>query len=327
MGQLRRLRVDELAEEGSPAVLDHPEHLLQLRVRVRDSHVRRQGHARRPQDRRQPGASRLARADVRQGRRHAEPARGSRSRPLPAQARRRARRRRLDARVVGRGARGHRRPHPQGDSGRPARRSHVPRRPAGRGRLRQPRAAMLGPRRPQQPHERLLLVGAARAFSVDRRGPAVARSRECEDDSAALVAPRVRPLLQPARAAHHRRPVARGEAHRHRSAPVEHVGEGQSVAAGATRYRGRAAARDRAVPDRQQEVQPRVRAPLGELGGVPRRRLARSAAHVRRLRRGAEAGLRSVHAGIRGDRVRRPSRSRDRSGRGDRGRGHGVFDA
>ncbi len=33
--RLRRFRIDELAEEGSPPVLDHSEHLLQLRVGVR----------------------------------------------------------------------------------------------------------------------------------------------------------------------------------------------------------------------------------------------------------------------------------------------------
>ena len=203
MGRLCRLRVDELAEEGSPALLDHSEHLLQLRVGVRHPHLRRQGDARGPQDRGQPGPPRLARPHVRQGRGHAQPARRSRSRSVSAQAHRRARQRRVDARFVGRGPRRHRRPDPQSDSGRPAPRSDVPRRPARRGRLRQSRAAVLGHRRPQQPHERVLLIGAARTFSVDRRGSAVARSREREDDPAALVAPRSRPLLQPARAAHH----------------------------------------------------------------------------------------------------------------------------
>jgi anaerobic selenocysteine-containing dehydrogenase len=46
MGRLRRLRVEELAEEGSQAVLDHPVDLLQLRVGVRHPRVRRQGDAR-----------------------------------------------------------------------------------------------------------------------------------------------------------------------------------------------------------------------------------------------------------------------------------------
>ena len=47
------------------------------------------------------------------------------------------------------------------------------------------------------------------------------------------------PLLQPARAAHHRGPVARREAHRHRPAPVEHVGEGRHLAAGVSGHRRR----------------------------------------------------------------------------------------
>ena len=146
------------------------------------------------------------RPHVRQGRRHAESARRSGSHPLPAQARRRARSGRVAAGVTWDEALddigGQ---HPQGHRREPAARDHVSRRPAGRGRLRQPRAAGVGPRRPQQPHQRLLLVGAARAFPVVRQRSAVARLRERADDSAAVVAPRDRPLLQPARAADHRR--------------------------------------------------------------------------------------------------------------------------
>ena len=142
-------------------------------------------------------------------RRDAEPARGSRSDSLSADARRRARIRQVAAGVVGRSARRHRRPHPQGDRREPAARNHVSRRPAGRGRLRQPRPAGVGRRRPQQPHQRLLVVGAARTFSLVRQRSPVARLREREDDPAAVVAPRDRPLLQPARAAHHRGPDQR----------------------------------------------------------------------------------------------------------------------
>ena len=208
MGRLRRLRVDELAEERSAALLDHSEHLLQLRVGVRHPRLRRQGDARRPEDRRQPGPSRQPRPHVREGRRHAQPARGSRSRALSAEARR--------ARAAAASGSASRwdevlddigGAHPQGDRRGPPARADVPRRPARRGRLRQPRAAGVGPRRAQQPHERLLVVGAARAFPVDRRGSAVARSREREDDPAAVVASRVRALLQSARAADHRRQV------------------------------------------------------------------------------------------------------------------------
>ena len=85
---------------------------------------------------------------------------------------------------MGRGARRHRRAHPQGDPGGPPARDDVSRRPAGRGRLRQPRAAGVGHRRPQQPHQRLLVVGAARAFPLDaapigRRPTTPTRRRSC----------------------------------------------------------------------------------------------------------------------------------------------------
>ena len=85
---------------------------------------------------------------------------------------------------MGRGARRHRRADPQGDRRGPPARADVPRRPAGRGRLRQPRAAGVGRRRAQQPHQRLLVVGAARALSLDaapigRRPTTRTRRRSC----------------------------------------------------------------------------------------------------------------------------------------------------
>ena len=218
------------------------------------------------------------RTHLREGRGHAQPARGSRSHPVSAAARRRARRRTLAAGVVGRGARGHRRAHPQGDRREPPPRADVPRRPSRRGRLRQPRAAGVGRRRPQQPHQRLLVVGAARAFPVVRRRPAVARLRERADDPAAVVAPRDRPLLQSARAADHRVEGERRHADLHRSAAVEHVGQGRHLAAGLLGHRGRAAARDRAHPARRGALQPRVRPQVGELARLPRGGAARSAA-------------------------------------------------
>ena len=52
MGRVRRLRVDRMAQEGAAEVLDHPQRLLQLRIGVRDSGVRRPAIAERPQDRR-----------------------------------------------------------------------------------------------------------------------------------------------------------------------------------------------------------------------------------------------------------------------------------
>ncbi len=239
------------------------------------------------------------RTDVREGGRHAEPARGSGSHPVSAAAHRRARRRTWErvtwdealddiggrirkAILEGRRAR-----------------ADVSRRPSGRGRLRQSRAAGVGRRRPQQPHERLLVVGAARALPLVRRRPAVARLRERADDPAALVAPRDRPLLQPARAAHHRGEGERRHADLHRSAAVEHVGEGGPLAAGVLRDRRGAAARDRADPARGGALRPGVRPQVGELARVPARRTAGPARDVRVLHRRAEGAVRAVHARVR----------------------------
>ena len=174
------------------------------------------------------------------------------------------------------------------------------------------RAAGVGPRRAQQPHERLLVVGAARAFSVDRRGSAVARSREREDDPAAVVASRVGPLLQPARAAHHRRQVAR------------RASSSSSIRAcrtrrprrtcGCRRNPGTEAALLLAIARHlidNRQVQPRVRAALGELGGVPR---GARGPTCRGRSKSFEAALKeeydAVHAGVRRGRNRRPGRAR-----------------
>ena len=182
--------------------------------------------------------------------------------------RRRARIRQVAAGVVGRGARRHRRTPAQGDRREPPARDHVSRRPSGRGRLRQPRAAGVGRRRPQQPHQRLLLVGAARAFSVVRQRSAVARLRQREDDPAAVVASRDRPLLQPARAADHRRADGRRDADRDRSPPVEHLRQGERVDARVLGDRGRAAARDGEGDSRRGSLRPRVHARPGSTGAA-----------------------------------------------------------
>ncbi len=160
---------------------------------------------------------------------------------------------------------------------------------------------------------------------ADRPSPDHANAR---DDPAAVVAPRVRPLLQSARAADHRRQIARREAHRHRSAAVEHVGQSGHVAAGQTGHRGRAAPRDGEISRRDREVQPRVRPPLGELGDVPRGEPARAAQNVRGVRRRAEAGVRALHARStpRSKRACPPQKIR-RSGGRDRGSRHRVLDA
>ncbi len=125
------------------------------------------------------------RPHVRQGRRHAEPARGSRSHPLSAEARPASAARGEWTRVSWDEA--------LDDIGGRIRKAIVEDRrhevmyhvgPARRGRLREPRAAGLGRRRPQQPHQRLLLVGAARTFPLDaatigRRPTTPTRRRSC----------------------------------------------------------------------------------------------------------------------------------------------------
>ena len=183
----------------------------------------------RPQDRRQPAPSRQPRPHLREGRRHAEPARGSGSHPLSAAARRRARRSGKWEQVSWDEALDrHRRAHPQGDRRGPAARADVSRRPAGRGRLRQPRAAGVGRRRPQQPHQRLLVVGAARALPLDaatigRRPTTPTRRRSCccrRTSRPATTSTRTRSGSSKAQA-------ERRDADRHRSAAVEHVGEGR----------------------------------------------------------------------------------------------------
>ena len=98
----------------------------------------------------------------------------------PAAARRRARRREVGARVVGRGARRHRGPHPSRAARESTRRGDVPRRPARRGRLHAARLAVVGHRRPQQPHERLLgsrAYGYAFWMGDDRPSPDYANAR------------------------------------------------------------------------------------------------------------------------------------------------------
>ena len=314
VGRLRRLRVDELAEEGSAALLDHSEHLLQLRVGVRHPRVRRQGDARRPQDRGQPRPSRQPRPHVREGRRHAEPARGSGSHPVSAEARRHARRRRVGARDVGRGRSTtsaarirkaiveDRRHEVMYHVGRPGEDGYVN------------RVLQAWGIDGHNSHTNVCSSSARLgALSVDRRRSAVARLREREDDPAALVAPRDGPLLQPARAAHHRRQVARREAHR------------RSIRACRTRRRrptcgcrrnpgteARAAARDRAAPAsttgkyNREFVQP-----LGELGDVPRGRAGRSCrARSRRSRRRCKEEYAQFTPEYAGDRNRRARRTR-----------------
>ena len=313
LGRLRRLRVEELAEEGTPALLDHSEHLLQLRVGLRDPELRRQGNPRRSEDRRQPAASWQPGPDLRQGRRHAQSARRSRSHSLPAQARWRARRRRMGARLLGRRPRGHRRTDAPGHPRESPARAHVPRRTAGRRRLCEPRASVLGCRWAQQPHQRVFFVVTPRPLSLDRRRSAVAGSCECEDDSAAVLAPRVGPLFQSARATHHRRQDAWRETDRHRSAPVQHVGQSRPLVASQPRHRSRAVSRDRTAARADAAIQSRIRAEVGQLGGLP----ARPAGPIcrRRTRRSKKRSSRSTRPSRSSMPKRKPVSRRPRSSR------------
>ena len=114
------------------------------------------------------------RPQLRQGPGHAQP--GARTRSASAIRCERAGARgggQVGARDVGRGARRHRRAHPQGARRGPAEGGHVPRRPAGpRARLPAARLPRLGHRRPQQPHQRLLGRRARRLRVLARARPA-----------------------------------------------------------------------------------------------------------------------------------------------------------
>ena len=226
-----------------------PDDLLQLRGGVRAPRVRRQGDGAHREVRGQPGPSRQPRAELRQGAGDAQPDQRSRAHPLPAAAEGQARRRRVGARDVGRGARRHRRAHPRRAGRGAAEGGHVPRRAAGpRARLSAARAPGLGHRRAQQPHERVLGGRAGRLRVLDGARPAVARPRERAVHAAPVLPPRDRALLQPARAADHRGQDAGREDLRDRHAPVEHGVDGRLVALAVAGHGSGAAARDRAHP-------------------------------------------------------------------------------
>ena len=161
LGPPHRLRREGAPAQGAARVHADPDHLLQLRVGVRPARPRGQGRPVDHQGRGQPGPPRLARPQLRQGAGDDQPGQRPGADPAPAAAGRRARRGQLGAGQLGRGARRHRRPDPAGHHRGPARRGGVPRRPARRGRLRRAVPAGVGRRRAQQPHQHLLVGGAA----------------------------------------------------------------------------------------------------------------------------------------------------------------------
>ncbi len=115
----------------------------------------------------------------------------------------RARSGRLGTHHVGPGARRDRCPHPAGIRGGPPQRGDVPRRPPRRGRLHRSRVEGVERRRPQQPHQHLLVERPHRLPVVDGPRPPVVGLRQRRGDLPHLVAPRGRALLQPARPADH----------------------------------------------------------------------------------------------------------------------------
>ena len=154
----------------------------------------------------------------------------------------------MGARDLGRGARRHRRAHPEGAGRGPAEGGHVPPRAAGpRADLPAARLPCLGHRRPQQPHQRLLGLRARGLRLLARARPALARSQQGALHPAALLASRGRPLLQPARPADHRRQDGGRQVLRAGHAPQQHRLDGRLLALALAGHRGRAAPGHRAL--------------------------------------------------------------------------------
>ena len=314
LGRLRRLRVDELAEEGQAPLLDHPEHLLQLRVGVRHPRLRRQGEADRPQDRGQPAAPGQPRPHLRQGRRHAEPARGSGSDPLSA-ARATASADPASGRQVSWD-------EALDDIG---------------GRLRK---AIVENRR----HEIMYHVGrpgedgyanrVLQAWGVDGHN---SHTNVCSSSARLghfLWCGNDRPSPDYANAqtilllsSHletghyfnpHAQRIIEGQANGATLIVIDPRLSNTSAKANVwmpaySGHRRRAAARDGQRDPRRGSLRPRVHAHLGRLARLPARRAARSRRHLRQLHRRAEGALRAVHAGVRRRRDRR-RRGADRRG-------------
>ena len=204
---------------------------------------------------------------------------------------------------------------------------HVPPRPARpRAGLPAARVPRLGHRRPQQPHQRVLGQRARRLRLLARDGPALAGSRQRALHPAAVLAPGDRPLLQSARPAHHRGQDARRQGRRHRLAPEQHRLDGRLLAGAVAGLRGRDAAGHGPRAHPREPLRPRLRAALGQLGGVPARGAPGPAGDLRRVPPGARRAVRLVHAGVRREGKRRRSRHhRERRARGRRrrlGAGH-----
>ena len=279
-----------------------PDHVLQLRVRVRTPGLRRPRHAAGTQVRGQSRAPGLTGSQLRQGAGHAEPDHRSRPHSSSAQAGRGPGRREVGARVVGRRTRRHRGAHPQGPGGRPAQRGDVPRRPPGRGRLHRTHARGLGRRRAQLAHERLFERRALRVPLVDGNGPPEPGPRERKGHRARQQPSRDRPLLQPPRAADHGGEEERRQTDRPGHAPVEHRDPRGPLVVALSGLGSGDLPGGRELDDPGRPVRPRVRAPVVELAGLPGRQ-RRSRRAVRALRGAAARNVRGVHLRVRRERI------------------------
>ncbi len=188
------------------------------------------------------------RAQLREGAGDAQPGDRPGPYPLPAQARRRARRGQVGAGRLGRGARRHRRAHPQGHRREPAQRGDVPRRPARRGRLHRAHPRRLGRGRAQLAHEHLLVFGARAATSTGWGSTARARitrtpTSSCSSARTSNPGHYFNPHAQRIMEAQ----AARREAHRLRHAAVEHGDARRPLGLALSRLRGGDPARRRAT--------------------------------------------------------------------------------
>ena len=254
----------------------------------------------------QPRASRIEGPQLRQGTGHPQPDVRPGADPPPAAKGRPARWRGVGTRLLGGRPQGHSIPHPHRPARGPARRDHLPRGAARRGRLHRPHPPVLGGGRAQQPHQHLLVGGAHRLRHVDGLRPAVGRLRQRPLHPPAVGPARVRALLQPACAAHHRGPPGGCAGGHHRPAPLEHRLDVRPLAVTVAGYGGVHDAGHRRPAARVGRRGPRVHAQVGQLGGVAGRAGARTAPYLREFLRAAARDLCRLH-----DRVRR---RRDRGG-------------
>ena len=172
---------------------------------------------------------------------------------------------------VGRGAGRHRRAYPRRHQGGQARRRGLPRGAPRRGRLHRASHRGMGRGRPQLAHQRMLVVGARGLLVLDGHGPPESRLRAREVHPAHVVAPRIGPLLQPARTEDHRRQAARHQGRGGGYAAIQHGVAGRHLALAESRHRSGHAARHGEPPDPKRPVRRRVRAAVGQLAGPPGR--------------------------------------------------------